>query len=345
MSITRLCRIALAASLACAVPLASASLTTAFGVSGNVGLSVDGVGGGASPVGEVQAVIPVGATILRAYLYSAGVPSPYYAGAPTTAADYNAAGITLAGTAITNFDTIVGATSTRADIGRWYTGRADVTTLIQSLVAGAVTTNFSWEVTEGLRLNHLIDGETLAIAYSHASLPEGSVVFLNGGQNTGGETTNVNFASAIDDPLAPGFLAAFGIASSFSCCSQQSTIRVNGSLLTEDAGNFDDGALLSDGSLITVGGVGDDPSNNLGYDGDDELYDLRPFLSTGDTGFSIETFNATNDDNIFFAHLYTTARVRDVNDDPIDPRPVPLPPTALLAVAALALLPRRKRAA
>ena len=40
------------------------------------------------------------------------------------------------------------------------------------------------------------------------------------------------------------------------------------------------------GSLITVGGIRDDPSNNVANYDDDELYDLRPFLFVGDTLFS-----------------------------------------------------------
>ena len=56
--------------------VASASLTTAGTWNGNVGMSVDGIGGNASPVGTVDANIPVGATILQAYLLSAGTPYP-----------------------------------------------------------------------------------------------------------------------------------------------------------------------------------------------------------------------------------------------------------------------------
>src|SRR5205823_3032987 len=34
---------------------------------------------------------------------------------------------------------------------------------------------------------------------------------------------------------------------------------------------------------------------------DDELYDLRPFVSPGDTELTVATSNPSNDDNIFFA--------------------------------------------
>jgi hypothetical protein len=300
--------------------VAYAGLTTAGTWTGNVGMSVDGIGSNFSPVGSVQATIPVGATVLQAYLYSAGTPYPWYASSPTTLADYNTAGITLAGNPITSFSKLVGATSTRPDIGEWFTARADVTSLVQTLTAGAITPDFSWTVSEGSK-NTFIDGEALAIVFSHPSLPTGSVAFLDGGQNTGGETSLVTLGAPLTDPTAPGFAAQLGLAISFSCCDQESTLRINGSTLTTTAGNFNDGLQSADGSLFTVGGLGDNPANNVGYDSDDELYDLRPFLHTGDTSFTIFTQNPTNDDNIFFTSLYLTGQIRDVTPGDAVPEP------------------------
>lgn len=339
----------LALALAAAAGTSWADLESAFAFTGPVGLSVDGVGSNLSPsVGQVQAMIPVGATILKAYLYSAGVPSPYYTDAPTTLADYNGAGITLAGNAITSFDTLVGAISDRADIGQWFTARADVTSLITSLTAGAAVNSFSWAVSEG-RLNERIDGEVLAIAYSLPGLANATVAFLDGGQRTGGETTSIGFVNPLGDPTVAGYAAALGIASTFSCCDQRSTLRVNGSVLTTFAGGNDDGNEVADGALITVGGIGDNPANNVAnYDEDDELYDLKPFLAAGQTSLSIQTSNATNDDNIFFAHLYITEAIRNINNTPVTPPasgvvPEPTAPALVLtALAALAFTRSRK---
>ena len=317
---------------------AAASLIPVEIFNGNVGVSIDGIGSNANPVGTVQAEIPLGSTILRAYLYSAGTPIGPNFGGPSTLAAYNSAGITLAGNAITNFSALVGAVSTRADIDRWATARADVTTLVQGL-AGAGG-NFSWSVTEGT-LNTTIDGEVLVIVYSNPALPTGSVALLDGGQNTGGETTTVNLGAPLGDPSAPGFVATMSIADSFSCCDQRSTILINGLLLTDNAGNFNDGLQLTDGSLITVGGIGDSIANTNSYAGDDELYDLRPFLSTGATSFSVFTENPTNDDNIFFLALQLTGNITDVNGVP--------EPTSLallaLGIAMMGTMRRRGRAA
>ena len=305
--------------------VSNAALVSAGTFNGNVGISVDGVGSNSAAVGNVLADIPVGATILQAFLYSAGTPNPWYGDSPTTLAEYNGAGITLNGNTITNFDRLVGAISTpRPDIGQWFTAVADVTSLVQSFTAGAATNNFSWAVTEG-SLNNRIDGEVLAIVYEDASQPLGSVALLDGGQDTGGEVTQVNLGAPLTDPSDPSFAAQLGLGISFSCCNQKSTVEVNGALLTDQAGDNDDGAITSDGSLITVGGIGDDPSNNVAsYGQDDELYDLSGFLGQGDTSFLIETTNATGDDNIFFAHLYLTGDITDVN--PV----VPVPSAMLL---------------
>src|SRR5690242_18715415 len=79
--------------------------------SGSVGLSVDALGSAESPIaGQIQATVPDGATVLAAYLYSAGTPSPLFLDSPTTLDDYNKGGITFNGTEIKNFDALVGAT-------------------------------------------------------------------------------------------------------------------------------------------------------------------------------------------------------------------------------------------
>jgi hypothetical protein len=328
----KLVQLSVAAALCALSGVASADLASVGTWSGNVGLSVDGIGSNNATVGTVQANIPVGATILKAYLYSAGTPYPWYSSSPTTLAAYNGSGITLAGNAINNFDTLVGAVSTRPEIGQWYTARADVTDLVKSLTTGAATSSFNWAVTEG-SLNQFIDGEVLAIVYSDPSRPLGSVTLLNGGQNTGGETSTVHLASPLGDPNAPGFAAELGLGISFSCCGdQQSTVKVNGSTVTDNAGNFDDGLQLTDGSLITVGGLGDTAADNQSYDNDHELYDLRPFLHQGDTSFSIFTQNPTNDDNIFFASLYGNFDVTSVTPN------VPEPETYALMLAGLGVV-------
>jgi hypothetical protein len=203
---------------------------------GNVGLSIDAIGSNSSPVGDILANIPNGATVEAAYLYSAGAPYPWYTNSPRTTADYNGAGITLAGNSITNYSAIVGAISTpRPELGQWFTGRADVTGLISSLATAGP--NYNWTVEEGSLLNNRIDGEVLAIVYSAPTLPNGSVVLLDGGQNTAGETTTVNFVNPLGDVSDPNFFTNMSLAISFSTgASQHSQIDINGTRLSTSAG-------------------------------------------------------------------------------------------------------------
>lgn len=332
-----------------AVP-ASATLNPAGIWNGKVGLSVDAVGSNNSTVGNILAEIPNGSTILKAYLYSAGTPFPWYSNSPDTLAEYNSSGITLAGNLVDNFSKLVGSTAkpNRPDIGDWFTGRADVTALISSLVGAGPS--YAWAITEGL-LNTRIDGELLAIVYENAALPEGSVAILDGGQNTGGETTTVNFANPLGDVTDPNFVADMSLGISFSVTSSQvSQIDINGNRMSSSAGGIDDG-VGSDGGLITAGGIGDtnaNPANpNSNTSPDDELYDLKPFLTQGDTSFSIFTKNPSNDDNIFFMGLTITAKLDRVNDTPADPPTNNVPDSgstfAMIGACIAALFAARRR--
>jgi hypothetical protein len=86
---------------------------------------------------------------------------------------------------------------------------------------------------------------------------------------------------------------------------------VNGQRLTSYAGGSDNG-YDGDGGLITVGDYNDsneNPDDPLGQDfddPDDELYNLIPFLSAGDTSINVRTENPSDDDNIFFAAVFST---------------------------------------
>jgi hypothetical protein len=314
-----------------------ADLKPAAVYTGQVGVSVSGLGGNRNPVGNLQAEIPAGSTILQAFFYAAGTPYPWYLNSPRTIADYNAAGIKIDGTPVTNFDTIVGATTTRADIGNFFTGRADVTALVQSkLGAGS---SYSWSYTEGTK-NNRIDGGVLAIIYSNPSLPMASVGFLDGGQKTNGEQMSVHLGQPLMDPNTPGFRANFGIATSFSTGGDQVTrIDINGQRLTSSAGGHENGG-ATDGTLLTVGGIGDsnaNPANPMSATSpDDELYSLVPFLHEGDEMFTIYSKNASNDDNLFFMYIDITANIIEVGA----PEPGSL---GLLAVGGAGLLMRRRR--
>ena len=283
--------------------------------SGKGGYSTDGLGQNGVG-GTVQAQVPAGSTVVQAYLYGTysggGVDDP-----AQRVIDFDGTNVTLEKL------TYAGP----YDFSGLGTARANVTSQVAAKVGGGGgTTNF---VIGNDPPN--LDGVALVVIFSNPSLPETTVAVLDGGANTSGDTATFSFVSPID-PTASGFSAEMGVGSGFSfqgasgnACGggQFSVIDVNEQRLTNCAGNFDDGE-GNDGALITVGGVGDSLDNPTPPDDpptDDELYNLKPFLKTGDTQLKINTVNPSGDDNLFLAVIAVTAQARvttEICDNGVD---------------------------
>jgi hypothetical protein len=273
---------------------AYASLTTFATYTGNVGYSSDGFGSLAQ-TGTISASVPLGATVLAAYLYSS---------TNTSSGSHNAGG-TLAGSAIA-----YGAPVINAAAPFLASQRADVTSIIKPLIDGGPGGIYNFTVTE---TNGGQDGEALVVVYQLASLPTATVAILDGFSAVGGDSATLTFGS----PLAAGFFAEMIIGDGFSCCDentnprQSSTISVNGTTITQNAGGLDDGANVQNGSLITVGGFNDPFSAHLpSYTNDHERYNLATYLAIGDTSATIRTNNPSADDNIFMATFYLSGDVK-----------------------------------
>ncbi|MBX3634162.1 MAG: PEP-CTERM sorting domain-containing protein [Rubrivivax sp.] len=312
-----------AAAAVCAMAAAGsahAALTTFQTYVGSYGMSTDGWGS-TSQQGTIRASVPVGATVVGAYLYTSTFFNGTLAGV----------GGTLAGQAV-NYATNLGTIPNPACC-ELTAARADVTSIVKPLVDGGPGGVYSFGITE---TSGSQDGSALVVVYELASLGTSTIAILDGYSRVDGETTTFNFAQALD-PSAPGFAAEMRLGIGFSCCdTQRSTVTVNGDLLTENAGNNDDSAdpSLSNGNLITVGGFDDPISNGANYANDRERYDLVPFIDAGDTSINIRTVNASRDDNIFLAVFQVTGRATVC--DPNCPVPEPLTP-ALVGVALLGL--------
>lgn len=258
---------------------------------GRGGVSIDAVG--TTSVGTVQAEVPNGSTVVRAYLHVA-TRSAQPASIPVDDTPVTLTWLTNVGSGCCSFRT----------------GMADVTALVSAKVgSGGATYDFA--INEGATgAAGSIEGSTLVVIYSNPNLPERTVAILQGGLSGPEEQVNVIGLGAAIDPAAPGFLAQMSLAIQFGFqaganAGQYSRVDINDARLTTSAGGQDDG-FSSNGGLITAGGLGDSPANpadpnalSNGFRYDDELYDLAPFLRVGDTGIRVETSNPSNDDSIF----------------------------------------------
>lgn len=276
---------------------AHAELTVFQTFNGSYGLSTDGGGSLGNSYG-ISAFVPVGATVAGAYLYQA-----------TTASGVTA--ITFNGSSVT-----FGAQSVNSSQPVLASARADVTSLVAPLINGGVGGTYNFTIGEGNTGN--TEGTALVVVYSLATLPVQTVAILDGFAKTGGDVTTLNFAQPID-PTAPGFMAEMRLGISYSAGGQSSTVSVNGTQITSNAGGNEDG-VEANGGLITVGGNDDAFSTlNPTYANDHERYNIAPYIGGGVSSITVNTRNPTNDDNIFLAAFVVSGNAGVNAPPPVDP--------------------------
>ena len=302
---------------------AHASLTEFMTFVGNVGYSSDGFGSLLDD-GIISANAPLGATVLGAYLYSA------------TFGDH------VSDATLNGVDVAFGPPVVNTSQPFLAMKRADVTAIVKPIIDAGGGGIYDFRVTES---GSSVDGEALIVVYSLPALPVATVGILDGFSDVSGDNTAINFADPLH-PAMPGFFAEMIIGDSFSCCGQTSTIAVNGTTITRNAGNNDDSvdADVSDGNLITVGGFNDPFSPFLpDYDTDHERYNLVPYIVDGNTSIHVFTRNPSTDDNIFLALFHVFGRA-GINEPPPTEGPpgVPKPSTMLLLSSGLVLAGLRK---
>ena len=296
-----------------------AALSTFKTFNGKYAVSTDGWGS-TTQTGTIRASVPAGATVAAAYLYT------------STTGAITSAGGTLQGNPVTY---------TGLGLNDYIeAGRTEVTSIVAPIINGGPGGTYTFTITETDRAQ---DGSALVVVYQLPSLPVSTVAILDGFSASTGDTTVLNFASPLN-PAAPGFFAEMRLGIGYSCCDQRSTVTVNGTVITENAGNNDDSAdaVLSNGNLITVGGY-DDPFSPLlpTYENDHERYNLVPYITAGQTSIQVDTLNPSADDNIFLAVFYTVG-LAGANEDPPAVAATPVPALAplnlALVSAALGLL-------
>jgi hypothetical protein len=227
--------------------------------------------------------------------------------------------VTLDGAAVTWIDSVLNDIS--GSSGFFNSVLADVTSIVKPKVdaAGAGTIDFA--LAEPFN-NFAIDGEVLAVVFRTPSDAEKrTVVLMFGGQQLAGDRFELTLAEPID-PKVRGSFANMGLGISYSAqpTGQYSVIDVNGQRLSTSAGGQDDGS-FANGALITAGGLGDVKANPVDPNAqpadtrtDDEMYDLLKFLDAETEKILVDTYNPSNDDNIFFAWFEMSGK-GDVNKD------------------------------
>jgi PKD repeat protein len=262
---------------------------------------VDGLGVYPANSGTIHVDKPSGATVRSAFL---GAASTGY-----TNAKIPAGSILLDGSSFPwNFET-------GSSINSWNYW-ADVTALVKPKVDASLAGRVNFTITE-LMNTYLIDGEILAVIFDDPNqATSNTIVLLFGAQSVVGDTFNIALAEPINT-ADTGLVLDMSLGISFGaqgCASNQySRVDVNGTRISTSAGGEDDG-VCANGALLTVGGLDDsntNPANPFATPAgnprlDDELYNLIPFVSTGDTSITVFTQNPSNDDNIFFASLFLT---------------------------------------
>lgn len=296
---------------------AQAALTPVLTETGKISLSVDGVGTNAA-AGVIDVLKPAGSTVRRAAFACAGTPF----GRVIANGD-----VSIDGSPVTwGLSTFTPATPTNI----FHSVYADVTAVVSAKINAAAAGLVPFTVTEVATGS--IDGCILAvISDDPAQTVDRTAILLFGGQELTGDTFNINVTPAID-LSNPDLVLNFGLGIGFSAqggeanlCggNQVSLVDVNTVRMTSCAGNWDDGT-LTNGALLTVGGLGDSNANPVNVnlpaqigEIEDELYDLIPFVANGDTVITVDTINPSNDDLIFFAHLLTLGRASIPGDEDI----------------------------
>lgn len=269
---------------------------------GRVSQSVDAAGT-AGPSARLDPVKPAGGTLRRAALF---VASTGFTGPAQGSVQLDGVDVPLGS----------GVPSSISSVNYW----ADVTDLVRARVNAAPAGPVVFEVAE--TASSSIDGVIIALVFDDPALTSNrSVSLLFGGMQTAGDEYLLQMSAPLQ-PDRPSSVLEMSVGVSFGYQSgatgQYSTIDINGRRLTSSAGGEDDGE-SGNGALITVGGVGDSRSNPADPNAlpasprdDDELYDLTPFVQTGDTSIRIATSNPSADDNLFFAAFVTNPPTRSI---------------------------------
>ena len=277
--------------------VAFAELKPVFQDIGKISISVDAEGNNNTDGGALQVKKPQGATVKKAFLMASSYDQRAIADGD----------VVLATNPITWSITTTNSISFTPDF--FHSTFADVTDIVKPIIDAAPTGISELNVTE--KDTDTIDGTVLVVVFNDPTVTtDKSIILVFGAQSPQGDTFFIDFSKPLPvdiNQVDMGLGIGFGFQDTTGT-DQVSLIDVNDIRLTSSAGGEDDGASF-DGALITVGGIGDtndnpDPSDpSSGFRTDDELYNLLPFINTGDKQIKVFSTNPSDDDNIFFSYF------------------------------------------
>jgi len=277
------------------------SIVSLAAQTGAISLSVDGLGTNAPLGGVIQVEKPPGATVRKAYMAAA---TSGHSLRILADGDVKIDGADVQWSIITP--------SNIRSFNHW----ANVTSIVKPKLDAAPPGRVNFVVREAGPLTGIggprgVDGEILAVIFDDPNqTTENTIVLLFGAQRVRGDTFTIGLAEPIGLSRDVVLDLSLGISFGRQGYLQYNQVNVNSTRLTTSAGGQDDG-VDAYGALLTVGGLDDGNANPPPFAlpggdprTDDELYDLRPFVSDGDTSISVVTDNPSEDDNIFFAAFF-----------------------------------------
>ncbi len=272
---------------------------------GFISLSIDGLGTNEAS-GIIQVEKPAGATVRSAYMAAASTGW--------------SSRVLANGDVKINGAPVVWSMTTPSSIfssNHW----ADVTSIVKTTIDGAPAGRVNFTITEVNTGG--IDGEILAVIFNDPNqVVTNTIILLFGAQAIAGDTFNIGLAGPLNksDPNLILDLS-LGISFGFQPWGQFSIVEVNSTRMSSSAGGQDDRFVTNgNGALLTVGGLDDSNANPPPFAPpasirtDDELYNLLPFVSTGDTAITVFTQNPSTDDNIYFAGLFLGSTIAIVGE-------------------------------
>jgi hypothetical protein len=270
--------------------------------SGHLEWSIDALGT-TTGTGNIQVDKPAGAKLVAAYFVAADVK--VFSAKPVlgTPSDLTLNGKPVTFKYLSNFNYI-----------NYF---ADVTELLADDL-GALPTGISdFAVDEGPDGGPRLEGTELIVLWDDPAVDVASVILAFGNSQTSGDSFTLTFPALTapqtqDVRLSIGYSFSYQNPSDSLSRTQASVVTVNGTVISEAAGGSDDQAQThNDGNLITAGGVGDDLAlpptpfaDPIGENPDDELYGLSSLVNVGDSTMTVQTLNASGNDNVFLDAFY-----------------------------------------